>query len=205
MKVVLRGAGAIAILATVLIGGTLSGCGPSAEEKQIAREAAETARQQAELQIQREAEAQRLAAEEAERARVAAVWKSCIETTLQQDAAIPPRSGAAYIVSQMKIIDTTSCPAEFREAFLAHIQAWDNTAEIEESLALLNSEDNVNTTVGAQVLASLFKTGDRPYQNHMDADRRLRQARSESSAGIRSSYQAVQRVAVRFGAALPPA
>lgn len=191
----------------------LSGCDSSGRQREQERAASEKQAQEAEtlrraaeaesLRRAEEAENRRLA-EEAERTRLALVSKTCIETVLQQDASIPQGSSASVVASRMQTFDTMNCPSEFREAFLVHTQAWSNAARIDRSLAVLNSDENIGNTLGQQLVDSLFKTGNTPYRDHADADRRLRAARSAAFDDIRTTYQDVQRVAVRYGARLPP-
>lgn len=201
---------AIVALATV---GLVTGCDSNSGEKSVAAEAAaaqqlvEAERQRLSLEAERlrlaqAAEMQR-AAEEAERIRVTTLWRNCVQEVINADAAIPSGLPAASVASQMMAIDTTSCPPDFREAFLAHTQAWENAGRISASLEQLNSDENTGRTLGAQFFASLFETGDTPYRDHADADRRLRQARTAASEEIRATYDAVERVSVRYGAVLP--
>ena len=46
----------------------------------------------------------------------------------------------------MRDIDTSGCPADFREAYLAHIHAWESMVEVEKNASALKTEANSDST-----------------------------------------------------------
>lgn len=129
-------------------------------------------------------------------------YKACVQSVMNADAEIRA-TGASVQAATMREIDTTACPADFRQVYELHIQAWEDTARVEAAQARLNNDENVNATIIASMIAGVFGTGDTPIRDHLQAEDELKRLRSVASERIRETYNQVKVAAVGYGATLP--
>lgn len=117
--------------------------------------------------------------------------KSAIESVLAQDALTTEEAtSVAEIVQRMKSIDTSDCPADFREAYYRHIRAWQGMAE------QVASEPQ---SFGEGFLYGLIKGFEGDYTGGLGE---INEARNYCSQQIKTTFQEVEAIAIRYGARL---
>jgi hypothetical protein len=168
----------------------LSACGDSA--------AVELQRTQ-----QEQAEAQHRAEEEARQQQLEA-YKMAVVTVLKADSTIGATSNGNFTAQAlaMRRLDLSQCPRDFATAYIDHVHAWENAAEIMEALAKLRSEENVKDALVKTLLQKLFGSDNNAIEDAVQAEDMLKEAALKSTEKIKSTYQEVERIAVSYGASL---
>lgn len=146
-----------------------------------------------------EAAQAKLESDQAEAARVAAA----VQTAMQADAATASIANDSQHAAAMRAIDTSTCPPEFRAAYLEHIFAWERYAKIQRAIADLNSDDSVGVTVALSALNGLLGGRGTPILDHIQAAQQLETLREEARDQIHTTFERVEVVATGFGAPLP--
>jgi hypothetical protein len=112
--------------------------------------------------------------------------RGCVERVLREDSHAAQAGSPAAVLSQMRAIEMSACPVDFRDAYFTHIQAWDQKSRLAPAAAAVNKPaegfwDGVGKTVAGAVVGL---------------------AEVQASEEIKQSFRQVERVAVRHGAAL---
>jgi hypothetical protein len=111
--------------------------------------------------------------------------RGCIERVLREDRVAGSKSDPTAVVVAMRRIETSRCPADFRDSYYTHILAWQAKSEIKQAIDGITPPDGfIDGTLkllGAFALAA------------KDA---------EASQAISQTFHDVERVAVRHGASL---
>jgi hypothetical protein len=129
---------------------------------------------------------------------------AAIERVLQQDKALAPQAavymkkGASpantvdWLVTQMRNIDMSGCPGEFRAAYLRHCDAW---------RAMANQLRSEEGSVGEQILLGAFNCLTR---GEIDGGAgRISAAHDQCSEAIAATFADVEAVAAQYEANLP--
>jgi hypothetical protein len=126
-----------------------------------------------------------------------------IEAVLAADA--QSQIGAttvADVVGKLRAIDLTACPNDFREAYLAHIHAWELMLQVENELVQFNANFNSGTAyLEAFVRGFLLDFG--MAGEAIAAENDLRAKQQQAAAEIGSTFRKVEQLAVKYGAFLP--
>lgn len=118
--------------------------------------------------------------------------KSAIESVLAQDARTTDgATSVAQIVQRMQSIDTSDCPADFREAYYRHAKAWEGLAE------QIASEPQS----GGEAFLSGFLRGLQGDFTGGVGD--MMDARNYWSHQIKTTFTEVEAIAIKHGAKLP--
>lgn len=112
--------------------------------------------------------------------------RRCIERVLREDRAASEAGRPDQIVAGMRGIETSSCPVDFRDAYVLHIQAWDQRARLIPTAEAINKPvegfwDGVVKGAGAVAVGL---------------------AEVEASQAVSQTFAQVERVAARHGASL---
>lgn len=110
--------------------------------------------------------------------------RGCIARVLREDVTAKTASDAQTVVERMRAIKMAACPGDFREAYVAHVQAWDRKARI--AVCKPADPDSLLSIVGRGLCS---------FARGLDD--------AAASAAIDASYQAVERTAARHRAELP--
>lgn len=103
----------------------------------------------------------------------------------------------------MRNIDISKCPSDFSVAYLDHIHAWENAARVDKVWKEWNSDENVNNIIVEAFLNELLNTNTNTYENVVEIENELKKQRVEATNKIRTTWEDVERIAVRYGAKLP--
>ena len=127
-----------------------------------------------------------------------------IEQVMKQDAVCNQGAkSVADVVSRMRAIDTSTCPNDFRAAYLAHLHAWDMMADVEQgAIALKNESESAGMMVESLIRGFL---GD-PFgkaSEVMDAQGQLQKKYKEAAEQVKMTFHRVEEIAVAHGARLP--
>lgn len=127
-----------------------------------------------------------------------------IERVLQLDAkAGNGASTVSDVVAQMRAIDLSGCPEEFRAAYLGHIHAWEEMVIVEQAFSAYDAESN---SAGALVEAFVRGfLGDPLGKMNEDiaARKELQDQYRVARQGVRDTWHVLEKDAVARGAALP--
>lgn len=126
-----------------------------------------------------------------------------IERILGEDAHAGALGSASLTASAMRAINIDNAPQDFREAYLAHTQAWEDYARADEQLRYLNSQAASDEAWRRWWIATFRGSDDTPVTDLEAAKARMRDRRSAADETIRTSWQLVERIAVANGARVP--
>jgi hypothetical protein len=127
-----------------------------------------------------------------------------VESVLKKDATTGTgATSVAEVVTRMRAIYTSDCPNDFRAAYLAHIQAWEAMAEVEQQASAFKSDregagDFVEGFVRGFLGDPLGKANE-----IRDAQTQLQRNYQAAREQVRQSFNQVQQIAVAYGAELP--
>lgn len=183
-----RGLIVVALLCPIM----LSACNGSSQDAGSSYYAAQAAQE-----ASRYAEAARLEAERREARRVS------IEAVLNADSHTN-YTAVSDRLTAMRAIDTSQTPDDFRQAYLNHINAWDRYGRARDAMAELTSDEQLTSVVLQEAFNVVFDLGGSPVGNYTDAINRLKVLQDKASEDINSTFQAVESIAVGYGATLPP-
>ncbi len=172
----------------------------AAQAAEITNRAAEAARAAAsELAAQQAANqaAAVAAAAESERLRIG------IETALIQDVSAGGFNSAAQTVKAMRAIDTTNTPAEYRAAYVTHIQAWEDVARLKASWEAIDTDENNGIILVASVACAMLDCPATPIADRIEAEREYNRRLVVAQAQVTTSFREVERIAVSHGARMP--
>ena len=127
-----------------------------------------------------------------------------IQKVLDQDAKVTDNAtSVAQIVLRMRAIEYSECPADFREAYVQHIHAWELLEQVEVQAKQYDAEYNS----GGALFESFIRgaMGDPFGKTHeaITATKQLRQNYQQAAFEIKSTLNRVEEIAVRYGATLP--
>lgn len=127
-----------------------------------------------------------------------------IEKVLLADAATTPNAkSVSEVVTRMRAIPLADCPADFSEAYLSHVHAWESAAEVEKESQAYNANYN-STGAFAEAFVRGFFGDFFGKMNEASADgKRLKQHIDEADMRVKQTYRRVEEIAVRYGATLP--
>lgn len=128
-----------------------------------------------------------------------------INTVLREDNEIGlryNRQDPIQISAGMREIDLSHCPRDFAVAYVAHIQAWEKSAQIYGALKKLNSEDSYIDVLKTQAWQSILGINASAIRDAVDADRLLREALVRASNDVHNTYNQVELIATSYGATL---
>ena len=147
-------------------------------------------------------EQQQLADEQAEKAKAEqlARYKLAIEKALQMDLLTGTHATSEH-TQNMRSIDLSDCPSDFRVAYMAHIHAWDEAAAVMAANDKLDSNEDSDAIAGG--LATIFGSSATPWQDHLDAKENIRRLAAQADADIKSTFNQVELVAAAYGARVP--
>lgn len=109
-------------------------------------------------------------------------------------------TSVASVVSQMRAIDFSGCPNDFKAAYIAHIHAWESLAEVEKADQSFQS----NNDTGSVMLESFIRgfLGD-PFgkSNEIrESQNQIERAALNAAQQIRSTFNRIEEIAVLHGA-----
>lgn len=129
---------------------------------------------------------------------------SAIESVLNQDSGSSRNgNGVAGAVQQMKAIDTSGCPGDFRAAYLAHIHAWEAMYEIQQQAIRLKNESNSDGAVVESFIRGFMGDPFGKVNEQINAQNQLAMAAQNAHQQIKLTFNKVQEIAVTYGAKLP--
>jgi hypothetical protein len=100
----------------------------------------------------------------------------------------------------MRAIDLSQTPTDFRQAYLEHIFAWERGLRARRTFDELATGDNRGQAVAAGLACALLDCRTNPIDSQIEAEERLREEIRLAQGQITSTFQEVQRIAVRYGA-----
>ena len=126
-----------------------------------------------------------------------------IESVLQQDSLTEQgATSIAEVVKRMRAIDLSSCPPDFRSAYVQHIHAWESAAAIEQEYAAFNNRYNS----GGALMESFFRGVVFDFGmvgESNEALEKIANHQQQVSSEIRNTFHTVENIAVEHGANLP--
>jgi len=129
-------------------------------------------------------------------------YAESITKVLQQDKETEGIKDDGQRIKQMRDIDLSECPEDFRGAYVDNIHAWEDAAPIDVALAQLQSKSVRDDATLAGILATLFNSEKTPYSDWQDAIEGLKQKRREASDKINDTWKIVENIAVKYGGKL---
>jgi hypothetical protein len=110
-------------------------------------------------------------------------------------------SSVAQIVRNMEAIDLSKCPARFREAYLNHITAWEEMAEVEAEAQQWQQNYNSMAAMTESFLRGMALDNSMPGE--ADAARsKLYDLNRKAAEDIRTTFNQVQLIAEDYGASV---
>jgi len=131
-------------------------------------------------------------------------YKTAITTLIQQDSlnAVVNKGDYTAIAAGMRQLDLSQCPRDFAVAYVAHMQAWEHEAEIQQAIAVLNDDDTNKKVAGAVVIEKALGADHTAYDDINAEKRALKDKANEADSIISTSYDKVEQVAVSYGVTL---
>lgn len=131
-------------------------------------------------------------------------YRTAIEAVLQKDAtASQGTTTVADILRNMRKIDTSECPANFRSAYLGHLQAWEAGVELQQRVDAFNAErEGAGDMIEGFIRGALGDPAGK-YNEVREAGDQLNREMQAARNELRSTYGRVEQVAVSYGARLP--
>jgi PBP1b-binding outer membrane lipoprotein LpoB len=131
-------------------------------------------------------------------------FKACVERVLLADSAANSSNRTNNQVAQaMRLIDTSDCPSDFRQAYEKHTYAWENSGKIEAAEAYLNSKESRESTIAQSIFETIIGSEKTPLLDHLAAERELARLKSIASQEIRDTFQLVRSSAILHDAKSP--
>jgi hypothetical protein len=103
----------------------------------------------------------------------------------------------------MRKLDLSQCPPNFAAAYMDHIHAWEDAAEIQRAQNRLESNDNRGSVVITTALQKLLGSDKNALKDASAMETKLKDAENVAGANIKDTYHKVERIAVAYGATLP--
>lgn len=127
-----------------------------------------------------------------------------IERVLQQDA-LTSRGAktVAEVVSRLRGIDTTGCPNDFKAAFLTHIHAWENMADVEQEAIALKANSESGDAMAEAFIRGFLGDPFGKANEIVAAKNQLQRNYQVAYRQVKTTYQRVEEIAVANGASLP--
>ena len=103
----------------------------------------------------------------------------------------------------MRAIDYSKCPAEFRQAYVAHIHAWELLTQVE--LQAQQYDANLNSD-GALLESFLRGAMGDPFGKANELivmSNQLQQNYQQAAIQIKTTFNRIEEIAVGYGAKLP--
>jgi hypothetical protein len=129
-----------------------------------------------------------------------AAYKTAIEKALHEDA-LTGHEPTLDHAAEMRNVDLTGCPEDFRTAYTNHIHAWDDAAKAHQAVEELNSESDAATA--AVALGKIFGTDASAWSDRDQAVVVVTRLQKAASDAIHSTWATVQQVAAKYGAQVP--
>jgi hypothetical protein len=129
-----------------------------------------------------------------------AMYKSAIEKALQQDS-LTGTDPTMEHAANMRKIDLSDCPPEFRVAYMKHIEAWEEAAKVRQAKTELDNQADAAAAAG--VLATLFDSNATPWNDHLRAEQEVQRLDVLASADIHSTWETLEQIASKYGAQVP--
>ena len=128
-----------------------------------------------------------------------------IEVVLKADAVTTQGAKSVTdVVNNMRSIDLTNCPNDFRVAYVTHIHAWEALAAVEQKAISLESDANSGAAMAESFIRGFF--GD-PFGKSAElfaAQTQLQRDAQAASLSIKQTFETVEVIAVGHGAKMPP-
>lgn len=126
-----------------------------------------------------------------------------IEKVLKQDSVTSDNATSiADVVKRMRAIDLSSCPNDFKAAYVEHIHAWESAASIESEVQMFSERYNSSSGLLESFLrGAMFDFG--MVGEAGAAYDRLVAHQQQVSADIQRTFHDVENIAIKFGAQLP--
>ncbi|MEA3040806.1 MAG: hypothetical protein QOC65_295 [Sphingomonadales bacterium] len=169
-------------------------------------DAAHNSAEQNRLDAENAVAQERILAQEQEQQRVQAelaAHRAAIVAVLVADAQAGRLGSLARTAAAMRLIDVSQAPSDFREAYLLHTQAWEDTGRYDAELRYLNSPEASNEAWRRWWVETLRGTDGTPVTDLEAAKATTRDRRAQANERIHLTFQEVERIAVRYGAQLP--
>ena len=131
-----------------------------------------------------------------------ATHRAAIRRVLKEDKFAGSSANYAQVAAAMQSISLTGTPSDFAEAFTRHRQAWGDAARLEAEWKKVTSEDNINMALIGGGLCLFLECEENPISSQIDAENRIKSAREQASRNINETFQVVEQVAARYGAAI---
>jgi len=107
------------------------------------------------------------------------------------------------IVARMRAISLTGCPTEFSSAYVTHIHAWEEMAEVERDAIAFDANFNSNGAMVEAFVRGLMLDPFGKVREGTAEQNRLRGNYQRASTKIRETFHRVEEIAVTYGATLP--
>jgi hypothetical protein len=129
-----------------------------------------------------------------------ALYKSSIEQ-VYKESSLTGSAETAEHVANLRRINITSCPEDFRVAYVDWTNAWEETAEANASLAKLKENDGAAVVAGG--IATFFGgNDDHPLQDHVDAEKRMAAKLQNARALVNNAGKTLDSTARKYGVQL---
>jgi hypothetical protein len=130
--------------------------------------------------------------------------KTNIETVLAEDAKTNVGAqSVAEVVERMRDIDTSACPGDFRSAYLTHIHAWQDLADVERNVIAFKKEANSDGVVVEAFIRGFLGDPLGKVNEIEAAQTQLQRDYKEARSSIRQTFNHVEDVALSYGATVP--
>ena len=132
-------------------------------------------------------------------------YAPAIEAALLVDDGTVSHGVTQARVDAMRAIDVSRTPTDFREAYLEHIFAWERRVRAERAWRELTSDENTGPVVIGGIVCAAIGCERNPIDTRVEAEERLKAEIRAAQDQVSSTFQDVQRIAVRYGASATPA
>ena len=127
-----------------------------------------------------------------------------IEEVMKHDATCNQGAkSVAEVVSHMRAIDTSTCPNDFRAAYLAHVHAWDMMADVEQEATALKNESESAAMMVESFIRGFIGDPFGKTTEIIDAQGQLQKKCKEAAEQVKLTFHRVEEIAVAHGARLP--
>jgi hypothetical protein len=127
-------------------------------------------------------------------------YKTAIEQALHEDALTGTDPTPSH-TSNMRTIDLSDCPPEFRVAYMEHIEAWEELVKVSQAKNELDSEADAAAAAG--FLSTLFSMNTTPWRDHVRAEAEVQRLGVAATADVHSTWETVEQIASKYGAQVP--
>jgi hypothetical protein len=124
-------------------------------------------------------------------------------TVLKLDAPLYQmyKSDLGVMCARMRDIDLSSCPRDFKLAYLDHIHAWEDMARIQQAFIKLREQSDLAIVAG--MVATLTEAKASPFSDYLEAEAELDRLGRQADEEITETWQVLERLTISYGGELP--